>query len=159
MHDFTFVKTPIGLLKIIGEDTALIGIQFISHLPNQSMQNKTAPHVMACKKIIKQLDQYFKKPTFQFDLPLTLHVTPFQKKVLKVLQKIPAGTTKTYGELAKVLKTSPRAIGQACRKNPIPIVIPCHRVVSKTGLGGFAGKQAGRLLAIKKQLLAYESVV
>ena len=74
------------------------------------------------------------------------------------MQKIPSGETKTYGELALELKTSARAIGQACRKNPISIVIPCHRVTAKNNLGGFAGKKSGRLLDIKKYLLMHENV-
>lgn len=82
--------------------------------------------------------------------------TEFQKRVWRALCAIPPGTTKTYGELAKQLNTSPRAIGNACRKNPLPIIIPCHRVVAKNSLGGYAGARIGNLLEIKKWLLRYE---
>jgi len=145
------LKTPIGFLKFILQDKKLASIQFVQK--NSFNKNRED-----CKNIIDQLHHYFKNPAFKFDLPLQLNVTSFQKKVLEALQKIPAGKTKTYGELAKELKTSARAIGQACRRNPIPIVIPCHRVVSQKDLGGFAGKRRGRLMDIKKWLLEYEHV-
>ena len=84
--------------------------------------------------------------------------TPFQKKVWLALQKIPAGQVMTYGELAKQLKTSARAVGNACRANPMPLVIPCHRVVAKSGLGGFSGSQEGAPIKIKKWLLEHEGI-
>ncbi len=82
--------------------------------------------------------------------------TAFQKRVWQALCNIPPGTTKTYGELAKELHTSPRAIGNACRKNPLPIIIPCHRVVAKNSLGGYAGARTGELIEFKKWLLENE---
>jgi methylated-DNA-[protein]-cysteine S-methyltransferase len=82
--------------------------------------------------------------------------TDFQKRVWSELQKIPVGKVVTYGDLAKKLKTSPRAVGNACRANPILIIIPCHRVVGKNSLGGFSGQRAGKWLQIKEQLLKYE---
>ena len=68
-------------------------------------------------------------------------------------------TTRTYRDLAEQLGSVPRAVGQACRANPCPIVVPCHRVVAVKGLGGFAGDRAGRKLAIKRWLLRHEGVV
>lgn len=82
--------------------------------------------------------------------------TDFQKRVWAALLEIPAGQTLTYGELAQKLNSHPRAIGQACRTNPYPVVIPCHRVVSKTGFGGYAGAVSGDLLNFKKWLLQRE---
>ena len=78
---------------------------------------------------------------------LQLEGTPFQNKVWKEISKIKYGQTRTYAELAKKLKSSPRAVGTACGKNPCLILIPCHRVVAKNGLGGFAlGLRAKKLL-------------
>lgn len=74
-------------------------------------------------------------------VPLLLQGTAFQQQVWQALQGIPSGTTQSYGELAKRLQTSPRAVGNACRQNPIPLFIPCHRVVAARGIGGFMGKQ------------------
>jgi methylated-DNA-[protein]-cysteine S-methyltransferase len=82
--------------------------------------------------------------------------TPFQCRVWQALRDIPPGTTRTYGELARDLGTSPRAIGGACRANPCLIAVPCHRVVARDGLGGFAGERGGKRLAVKRWLLRHE---
>jgi len=80
--------------------------------------------------------------------------TVFQAKLRHALLEIPFGETRTYGELAKLLKTSPRALGQALGANPLPILIPCHRVVAEDGLGGFSGGEAW-----KRKLLAWEEAL
>ena len=90
---------------------------------------------------------------------MQLNVSPFQEKVLKQLLRIPYGETRTYGEIAKVLKTSPRAIGNACRRNPLSIIIPCHRVVAANGIGGYSGQTEGEQLAIKRRLLQLEGAI
>lgn len=82
--------------------------------------------------------------------------TDFQKRVWAELLKIPPGQTVTYSDLAKKLNSHPRAIGQACRANPLPIQIPCHRVIGKNNLGGYFGQTQGKLLDKKKKLLASE---
>ena len=84
--------------------------------------------------------------------------TLFQKSVWHELTKIPIGQTRTYGEIANKLNSSARAVGNACRKNPIQIIIPCHRVVSAKGLGGYAGKTEGKQIKIKRWLLSHEGV-
>jgi methylated-DNA-[protein]-cysteine S-methyltransferase len=76
------------------------------------------------------------------DISIHLQVTPFQLKVLEELSTIPCGQTKTYGEIAKRIHSSPRAVGQACRTNPIQLFIPCHRILSQKGIGGYMGKQS-----------------
>jgi O-6-methylguanine DNA methyltransferase len=85
--------------------------------------------------------------------PLIKKGTPFQKRVWQALSRIPFATTRTYGEIASELGNPhlARAVGQACNKNPLPLIIPCHRVVGRTDLGGFSGGVGG-----KKVLLAYE---
>ena len=85
--------------------------------------------------------------------------TPYQRRVWQALQQIPVGEVCTYGELSAELNSSPRAVAQACRANPLPILIPCHRVVSATGLGGYMGKSEGHELAIKRWLLHHEGYV
>ena len=84
--------------------------------------------------------------------------TPFQKLVWSELSKIPLGEIRTYGEIAKKLNSSARAVGNACRKNPIQIIIPCHRVISANGLGGYAGETDGKQINIKRWLLSHEGV-
>lgn len=106
--------------------------------------------------LCQEFQKYFKNPRHVFNIPLHLEGTPFQKKVWQALCDIPFGTTLHYGELAKNLSTSARAIGNACRQNPIPILIPCHRIVAKNHLGGYAGKTTGKMLTIKQWLLQHE---
>ena len=89
---------------------------------------------------------------------LRLHGTPFQRRVWAELRRIPYGQTRTYGEIASELGSSARAVGGACRANPVMILVPCHRVVAASGLGGFAGKTKGQLPALKARLLAAEGV-
>lgn len=105
-----------------------------------------------------QLAAYFVDATADFDLPLDLGGTPFQQRVWAAIRSIPPGSTRTYRDLARDLGSAPRAVGQACRANPCPIVVPCHRVVSVNGLGGFAGDRTGRKLAVKRWLLRHEGV-
>ncbi|MDC9725199.1 MAG: methylated-DNA--[protein]-cysteine S-methyltransferase [Gammaproteobacteria bacterium] len=89
-------------------------------------------------------------------MPLVKCGTEFQQKVWHYLQTIPLGETRYYSDVAKALNSSAQAVGNACRANPFVIVVPCHRVVSKTGLGGYDGKTSGHNLAIKQWLLDHE---
>jgi len=112
-------------------------------------------------KIVKQKIEAYLDPqskVTEVNVEFTLCATAFQKKVLKQLQKIPYGETRTYGEIAKILNTSPRAVGNACRNNPLPIIIPCHRVVAANGIGGYDGARSGALLDIKRRLLEQEGL-
>ncbi len=145
------IDSPIGKLGIYCQDNQLIKIEFAADKIKDS-----ASHDALFANIIKQLQHYFANPDYQFDLNFNIKGTEHQKKVWQALTKIPRGKAVTYGELAKRLKSSPRAIGGACRANPIPLIIPCHRVVAKKGLGGFAGDVSGRLIKIKYWLLQHE---
>jgi methylated-DNA-[protein]-cysteine S-methyltransferase len=109
--------------------------------------------------VLRQLGAYFRDPRFRFDLPMESAGTPFQRRVWEVLRAIPSGETRTYGALAAELGTSPRAVGGACRANPVPLVVPCHRVVAADGLGGFSGATAGPRLAAKRWLLVHEGSI
>lgn len=109
-------------------------------------------------EVERQLQGYFQSGFVGFSLPLDLVGTDFQKRVWRVLVEIKSGSVRTYGEVAHELNTSPRAVGNACRANPVPLIIPCHRVVAASGLGGFAGATSGRRLDIKRWLLEHEGV-
>jgi methylated-DNA-[protein]-cysteine S-methyltransferase len=100
--------------------------------------------------------QYFDDPNRRIALRTAVEGTDFQRAVWRLIAAIPVGSTRTYGELAAELGSAPRAVGGACRANPVPLIVPCHRVVGKTGLGGFAGDTGGRLREIKRRLLAHE---
>jgi methylated-DNA-[protein]-cysteine S-methyltransferase len=115
------------------------------------------------QKILTEFACYFQHSSHQLELDYQFVTgTPFQQKVWRALTHIPAGQVMTYGSLARELNTSARAVGNACRKNPIPMIVPCHRVVAANDVGGFAGdtekKQKGKLnfLQIKRWLLAHE---
>lgn len=116
------------------------------------------------QKIKKELKCYLDDGSFHFSLPCHIELgTPFQQKVWRALAEIPSGEVKTYGRLAKELNSSAQAIGNACRNNLFPVIIPCHRVVSASGIGGYAGDtldvQKGQIhfLRIKQWLLTHEA--
>jgi len=103
--------------------------------------------------------RYLENPDAQFSVPLDLNGTPHQKKVWQAMLAIPRGQTRGYGEIARELKSCAQAVGQACGANPIPVIVPCHRVVGKGGLGGFAHHRSGTHLDIKRWLLAHEGAL
>jgi methylated-DNA-[protein]-cysteine S-methyltransferase len=146
------LNTPIGPLAVRWEEQTLTGVE-LEPAPGMAADADTPAAVR------DQLAAYFADGAAGFDLPLSLGGTPFQQRVWAALRAIPAGSTRTYGELAQELGTGPRAVGGACRANPCPIVVPCHRVVAAGGLGGFAGDTSGRRLAIKRWLLQHEGAL
>lgn len=126
----------------------------IVFLPPQPERPPTSPLVA---EGVRQLQAYFRDAAFQFDLPLAATGSPFRRRVWRAIQRIPSGETRSYGQLARELVSSPRAVGQACGDNPLPIIVPCHRVLASGGkLGGFAHTQDTVLLDIKRWLLAHE---
>ena len=148
----TVIDSPVGKLGIKTDGVNVLSIEFLKHSTKTSL-----PSDIVAESVVEQLKGYFADPDYDISLPLELTVTPFQLRVLTALQSIPVGNTKSYGELAKQLKTSARAIGMACRQNPVPIIIPCHRIVAANGIGGFAGKTDGKELRNKQWLLNHES--
>ncbi len=147
------VISPVGVLAVacVADKIVSLDIKSRSNTRNQHSDSTT-------KQISMALNAYFINSKYHFRLPLQLHGTPFQQRVWQALQTIPPGQTRTYGDLAKQLRSSPRAVGMACRANPVPVIVPCHRVIAANGLGGYAGKTAGRQIAIKRWLLQHEGV-
>ena len=145
------LKAPFGILGIRCTDEALTGIEFLA--PGAVQQ---PPCDAFAQKVCEQLSAYFSDPDFHFDLPLEPGGTEHQNKVWQAMCAIPRGQVQTYGDLAAQIHSSPRAVGQACGNNPIPVIIPCHRVVSKSGMGGFMHHSGGYALDIKRWLLAHE---
>ncbi|WP_448523808.1 methylated-DNA--[protein]-cysteine S-methyltransferase [Pseudothermotoga sp.] len=103
------------------------------------------------REVFQQLEEYFRGIRKQLDFPVEVRGTEFQMRVWQALRNIPYGSTISYGEFAKKLGTSPRAVGQALKRNPLPLYFPCHRVVARDCLGGFSSG-----LEWKKNLLALE---
>lgn len=145
------LAVPFGVLGICCTDDVLTGIDF---LPAGERQQKATSALAAT--VCEQLLRYLENSDVPFTVPFQLNGTAHQKKVWQAMSAIPRGNTRSYGELAAELKSCAQAIGQACGANPIPIIIPCHRVVGKAGLGGFARHTSGDLLDIKRWLLAHE---
>ena len=143
--------TPFGMLGIRCDKDVLTGIEFLAR---ETSSLEAESHL--AEKVCIQLTCYFSDPDYRFDLPFKLNGTAHQAKVWRAMCVIPRGQTRQYGELAKEILSSPRAVGQACGTNPIPIIIPCHRVVSKAGVGGFANHSEGYTLDIKRWLLEHE---
>ena len=144
--------SPIGAIGIRADTQAVTSIVFLDgELSALPPKKNTLAH-LACV----QLMAYFDHPTFEFDLPIRLAGSKHQLDVWEAMRRIPAGQTVTYGELAASIGSNARAVGTACGKNPLPIVVPCHRVVAATGLGGFMGGKKAAPLAIKRWLLTHE---
>lgn len=145
------LPSPVGPLGFKLSEGKLTSLQFLPRAKalNPSLEKELKP-------ILAELKAYFVNPRHRFKLTLQPQGTPFQQAVWKALRAIPSGKTMTYQELALKLKTSARAVGNACRRNPFPIFIPCHRVVAKSSLGGFCGERDGKFMRVKKALLEWE---
>jgi methylated-DNA-[protein]-cysteine S-methyltransferase len=148
------LKVPFGVLGIRCTAAALTGIDFLP--AGEKPQRATSAFA---KTVCEQLLRYLENPDAKFSVPLDLHGTAHQKKVWQAMLAIPRGQTRSYGEIAAELKSCAQAVGQACGANPIPVIVPCHRVVGKGGLGGFAHHASGGPLDIKRWLLAHEGAL
>ncbi len=124
-------------------------------LPEAGSGGPDAIHPLA-REACRQILAYQRDAGFRFDLPLLLGGTEFQRRVWQAIAAVPRGRTRRYGEMARELGSSARAVGQACGANALPLVIPCHRVVAAGGIGGFAHHRDGYLLQAKRWLLAHE---
>lgn len=144
------------MLHIYSSDECVLSIGWVDQGgENPPIHSSVPPNVRVFhKQIILVLDNYFQFGQVPQKIAYCPSGTPFQKKIWDFLMQIPFGSVMTYGEIAKKLLTSSQAVGQACCRNKIAIFIPCHRVVAKTGLGGFFGGFQG--VHIKHWLLQYE---
>lgn len=154
---YKFIESPVGQLKTVTDDKHLIAILWDNEKPNRVKLDEMVEDKknLVLLKTEKQLLEYFLRERSHFDVPLKFNGTPFQEDVWNILSQIPYGVTYTYKDIAhKVGKPEAvRAVGAAIGRNPISIIIPCHRVIASNGsLTGFAGG-----LERKKQLLKLES--
>ena len=139
------IPSPIGHLTIDEADDAIVGVRWADGEPSNGSP--------LLAEAARQLEAYFDGRLNCFDLPLATGGSPFEQRVWQAMQAIPYGETRTYGDLAHATDSGPRAVGRACGRNHIPIIIPCHRVLARGGLGGYSG---GAGLATKQRLLALE---
>ena len=149
------VTTPTFSLGIRATADEIVGLHYLTPRAETKPANALAAEAM------RQVRAWVVDPAFEFALPLQPQGTPFQRRVRAAIAAIPFGRVLTYGEVAARLRSGPRAVGGACGANPFPLVVPCHRVVSASGLGGFGGVGDAEttidfLLGVKRWLLARE---
>jgi methylated-DNA-[protein]-cysteine S-methyltransferase len=147
---YTYLRSPLGDLLLFGDEQALRGVYMDAKAPPAWRRSDEAFAAAG-----EQLDQYFAGERRDFDLPLDLRGTPFQRRVWQALLTIPYGETRSYGEIAAQIgrPDRPRAVGAANGRNPVSIVVPCHRVIGSDGsLTGYGGG-----LARKRWLLDHEA--
>ena len=139
-------QTKFGWISAFEEKGKITEIKFL--------KTKNVGKSLILKKLKKMFNEYFSKQKTSFNLPLEINGSLLQKKIWKELIKIPYGKTKSYGDIAKIVKTSPRYVGNVCGQNKHLLVVPCHRVIRTDGsLGGFSSPGG---LGLKKRLLNLE---
>lgn len=147
------IRTSIGFVGIRLNGESVRELKFMA----DDARLREPRNAMA-RRTVNAIRRYFEKADNPVGVDLDLQGTDFQRRVWKALRAIPCGQVMTYGALAERLGSGARAVGNACRCNPVPILVPCHRVLARNGLGGFAGDKSGRLMEIKRRLLAHEGV-
>lgn len=152
------ITAPFGKIGVCVQEGLLAELVY---LPPDTAER--APSNKLAGLAARQLTRYLADPDYRFDLPLAPVGTPYQQRVWQAIAAIPRGQVRSYGALARMLHSMPRPIGQACGANRFPIVIPCHRVVASSGLGGFAHTSStldpdNFLIAAKRWLLRHEGV-
>jgi len=146
------LRAPFALLGVRAAAGAVTGL---AYLPDGHAE--TAPASAIAERAVREIERYLDDPAFAFTVPLAPGGTPFQRRVWDAIRAIPLRESRTYGEVARAVRSAPRAVGQACGANRIALIIPCHRVVGSRGaLGGFMNADAGDPLAIKRWLLRHE---
>ncbi|WP_410499031.1 methylated-DNA--[protein]-cysteine S-methyltransferase [Chitinibacter sp. S2-10] len=149
------VTLPFGAVQVFASDTELLRLDFLAEPCSPIL-----PRNRVLDEAEQQLLAYAREPHFQFDLPMHLEGTPHQLKVWQHIAAIDAGKTLRYRDIAEQIGSSPRAVGGACGRNPLPIFIPCHRVLAANGLGGFNANRNGLdWMPFKRWLLAHEGVI
>ena len=144
----TVVSTPVGFLSLREEDGAVVEVRWGAATRTG---DSGSPVLTRARRWI---EDYFSGRFRPVDFPLHPGGTPFQRKVWRVLTHIAPGKTASYGDVANTLGTSPRAVGNACAANPLPLVVPCHRILA--GGGGLGGYSGGHGLSTKRALLDHE---
>ena len=147
------LATPVGVVRVTVRQGAIAAITIHADATGAPVGPPENP---VLRDAIAQLGDYFAGTRDRFDLPLAPAATPHQAAARRAMIAIPPGRTATYGQLATTIGSGPRAVGRACATNPLPIVVPCHRVLPATGLGAYSG---GAGPETKRRLLALEGVL
>ncbi|PHS70981.1 MAG: cysteine methyltransferase [Methylophaga sp.] len=145
------IDAPFGQITLAASESYIQGIDLFKSSTAMTFQGSPLT-----QQLTRELQAFFVQAHNEWSIPLMYAGTDFQQRVWQCLRSIPMGETRSYSEVAEVLNSSARAVGNACHANPFPIVVPCHRVVSKSGIGGFAGKIIGNEIRVKQWLLEHE---
>ncbi|KMN76798.1 cysteine methyltransferase [Chromobacterium sp. LK11] len=146
------IDAPFGQLGMLCLDGALVNLEFLAA---RRALRPPAPRSLE-QEVAEQLRAYFLDPRFGFSLPYRLLGSEHQLRVWREIERIPCGRMTRYQDIATALGSSARAVGNACGRNPVPIIVPCHRVVARRSLGGFNRSLGRETVDIKQWLLAHE---
>lgn len=151
----TRYATPFAVLGIVSDGRVITSVRY---LPRSSAP--LAPQDRVAERACREIERYLADPDYLFTVPYRLDGTPFQCRVWREIEKLCPIKTNTYGEIARRLRSGPRAVGGACGANPIPLIVPCHRVLAAGGgLGGFMGGKDPFPLSVKRWLLQHEGIL
>jgi methylated-DNA-[protein]-cysteine S-methyltransferase len=148
------ISTPFAVLGLRAPADAL---EAVVYLPLETPP--LAPRNALAERAALQVQRYLDDADYRFDLPLALAGSAFELRVWREIARIAPGRTRSYGEIAARLGSAPRPVGGACGRNPLPLVVPCHRVLAASGLGGFMRGHDGFPLSIKRWLLRHEGIL
>lgn len=146
--------TPFAVLGMVSDGSVLTSVRY---LPRSTAS--VAPLDRVTERACREVERYLADPEFRFTVPYRLDGTPFQRRVWHEIEKLSPLKTITYGNMARRLCSGPRAVGGACGANPVPLIVPCHRVLSASGLGGFMGGKDPFPLSVKRWLLGHEGLL
>lgn len=147
--------TPFAMLAIATDGRQVTAIRYLPH-----GTAPRGPHDRVAERACREIERYVADPEHHFTVPYRLHGTPFQLRVWREIENLFPLKTITYGEIAARLQSAPRAVGGACGANPVPLIVPCHRVLAAGGrLGGFMGGRDDFPLAVKRWLLGHEGLL
>ena len=151
----TRYATPFAVLGVVTDGKVVTSVRY---LPRGTAP--VAPLDRVAERACREIERYIADPEYRFAVPYRLHGTPFQQRVWREIEKLFPLKTNTYGNIAARLQSSARAVGGACGANPVPLIVPCHRVLAAGGrLGGFMGGQKDFPLAVKRWLLRHEGIL
>jgi methylated-DNA-[protein]-cysteine S-methyltransferase len=151
----TRYATPFAVLAIVTDGAVVTGVRY---LPRQTAAK--VPHDRAAERACREIERYLDDPEHVFQLPYRLEGTAFQRRVWREIEKLFPIKTITYGDLARRIGSAARAVGGACGTNPVPLFVPCHRVLAAGGLlGGFMGGKDDFPLSVKRWLLRHEGLL
>lgn len=149
----TRYAAPFAVLGIATDGGFVTSVRYLPrHTP------AVAPHDRIAERTCREIERYLADPAYVFRVPYHLQGSLFQRRVWREIEKLFPLKTITYGEIARRLGSAARAVGGACGANPVPLIVPCHRVLSASGLGGFMGGKASFPLSVKRWLLDHEGL-